>query len=137
MAINNIFDVASRSMSSQMTRLNTIATNLANAKSVASTKEEAFRPIRPVFEVDYASDFLESGLSTTDVKDIVSLDREPERIFRPNHPMADEQGFVWESTVNVDEEMVEMMETNRQYQNTLEVVSTLRTLISRTVSMGQ
>lgn len=137
MAINNIFDVASRSMSSQMTRLNTIATNLANAKSVASTKEEAFRPIRPVFEVDYASDFRESGLSTTDVKDIVSLDREPERIFRPDHPMADEQGFVWESTVNVDEEMVEMMETNRQYQNTLEVVSTLRTLISRTVSMGQ
>lgn len=137
MQIKNVYDVAARSMSSQMTRLNTIASNIANAQSVATTKEDAFRAIRPVFEIDYASDARESGLSTTSVKDIVSLDREPAKSYRPDHPLADKDGFVYEAAVNVDEEMVEMMEASRQYQNTLEVVSTLRTLASRTVKMGQ
>ena len=59
------------------------------------------------------------------------------RAYRPDHPMADEEGFVYESVVNTDEEMVEMLEASRQYQNVLETVSTLRTLMARTVKMGQ
>lgn len=136
-SINNVYDVAARSMSSQMTRLNTIASNIANAGSVSTTKEGAFRAIRPVFEIDYANDARESGLSTTSVSDIVSLDREPTKMFRPDHPLANDEGYVYQAAVNVDEEMVEMTEASRQYQNTLEVVSTLRTLMSRTVKMGQ
>ena len=82
-------------------------------------------------------DLGQQGLSTTHVTDVVQLDREPVRAYRPDHPMADEEGFVYESVVNPDEEMVEMVEASRQYQNVLETVSTLRTLMARTVMMGQ
>ena len=137
MSINNIFDVASRAMSVQMIRLNTTATNLANANSIASSAEEAFRPIRPVFRTVYESTASETGLSTVTVDGIVSLDRDPQRVHAPEHPQADEEGYIYQSAVNQEEEMVEMMDASRQYQNTLEVVSTIRTLMSRTMNMGQ
>ncbi len=134
--IDNVFDVGSRALSAQMVRMNTVASNLANAGTVSSTPEGAFRPLRPVFETVFADRTDAASLSTTEVADIVSLDRDPERAFMPDHPEADENGFVWKSPVNVEEEMVEMMEASRQYQNTLEAMSTLRALMSRTLSMG-
>ncbi|MGX0974940.1 flagellar basal-body rod protein FlgC [Roseovarius sp. MBR-51] len=137
MMIRNIFDVASSAMSAQMVRLNTVASNMANAQAVSTTKDEAYRPLRPVFETVYADQTGQHGLSTTRVSDVVQLDREPVRAYRPDHPMADSEGFVYESVVNIDEEMVEMVEASRQYQNILETVSTLRTLMARTVMMGQ
>jgi flagellar basal-body rod protein FlgC len=137
MTVNNIFDVASSAMSAQMTRLNTIASNMANADAVSATSDGAFRPMRPVFETVYSAQMGRDGLSTARVRDVVSLDREPVKSFRPDHPLADEEGYVYESTVNSDEEMVEMLEATRQYQNVLETVSTLRTLMARTVKMGQ
>lgn len=135
--INNIFDVSGRAMSAQMLRLNTVASNLANAGSVSGTKEEAYRAMRPVFSTQYADVARESGLSTVDATEIVSLDREPTQLLRPDHPLADENGFVYQAAVHTDEEMVEMLEASRQYQNNLEVVSTLRTLMARTVNMGR
>ena len=137
MTVKNIFDVASSAMSAQMTRLNTIASNMANADAVSATRDEAFRPMRPVFETIYSDQMGKDGLSTARVQDVISLDREPIKSFRPDHPLADEEGYVYESTVNSDEEMVEMLEASRQYQNILETVSTLRTLMARTVNMGQ
>lgn len=137
MTIRNIFDVASGAMSAQMTRLNTVASNLANAGSVSSTSEGAYRALRPVFQTVYADQLGQSGIATTRVQDVVKLDRDPVRAYRPDHPQADADGFVYESVVNPDEEMVEMMEASRQYQNVLETVSTLRTLMARTVNMGQ
>lgn len=137
MTVKNIFDVASSAMSAQMTRLNTIASNMANADAVSATSDGAFRPLRPVFETIYSDQMGRDGLSSARVRDVVSLDREPVKSFRPDHPLADEEGYVYESTVNSDEEMVEMLEASRQYQNVLETVSTLRTLMARTVKMGQ
>lgn len=137
MDLKNVFDVAASSMSAQMVRLNTISSNLANAQSVASSSEQAYRPMRPVFETIYADQMGKDGLSTTRIKDVVQLDREPVRTYRPDHPLADPEGFIYESQVNVEEEMVEMMEASRQYQNVLETVSTLRSLMARTVRMGQ
>lgn len=134
--VENVFDVGARAMSAQMVRLNTIASNLANAGTVAGSKEEAFRPLRPIFETEYADAMGNSSLATVNVSDVVSLNREPERVFRPDHPEADADGFVWGAPVNVEEEMVEMMEATRQYQNTLEALSTLRALMSRTLTMG-
>jgi flagellar basal-body rod protein FlgC len=136
MAITTVFDVASRSMSAQLTRLNTVASNIANAGAVASSKEETYLPIRPVFETEYASRIDKTGLSTVNVDQIVKLDREPVQLYRPDHPQADKDGYIYESPVNVDEEMVEMLEAGRQYQNTMEAISTLRTLMARTVNMG-
>jgi flagellar basal-body rod protein FlgC len=133
--IRNVFDLGSRALSAQMQRLNTTASNLANAGSVASTADGAFRPLRPVFVVDEAAPG--SGLSAPRAERIVALDREPARMFRPDHPKADAEGFVYEAPVNVEEEMIEMLEASRTYQNTLESLSTLRALMVRTLSMGQ
>ena len=135
--IQNIFDISGRAMSAQMTRLNTVASNLANARSFAGSKEEAYVSIKPLFETEYASHAQTSGLATVNVRGIVPSDLEPNRVHLPQHPKADAAGYVWGSAVNVEEEMVEMLEASRQYQNNLEVVSTLRSLMMRTVNMGR
>ncbi|OYU18428.1 MAG: flagellar basal body rod protein FlgC [Rhodobacteraceae bacterium PARR1] len=134
--IRNVFDVGARALSAQMVRMNTVASNLANADTVSATKDGAFRALRPIFETTYADAMGKSGLATSDVADVVMLDRTPEREFRPDHPAADKDGFVWKAAIDPDEEMVEMVEASRQYQNTLETMSTLRTLMARTVQMG-
>jgi flagellar basal-body rod protein FlgC len=71
------------------------------------------------------------------VAQIVQSDRKPERVYMPNHPLADDNGFVFAAAVNVEEEFVEMLETNRQYQNNVEVISTIRALMMRTINMGK
>ena len=72
-----------------------------------------------------------------DVKEIVTLDREPQRVYEPGHPLADEEGFVYMPPVDMNEELVDMLEASRQYQNNLEVLTTMRTLMLRTVDMGK
>lgn len=138
--IRNVFDVGARALSAQMVRMNTVASNLANVDTVSGTKEGAFRAMRPVFETTYADAMGamggNSGLATSDVAEVVMLDRTPERELRPDHPAADKDGFIWKAAINPDEEMVEMVDASRQYQNTLETMSTLRTLMARTVQMG-
>ena len=135
--IQNIFDISGRAMSAQMTRLNTVASNLANARSYAGSKEQAYVAIKPVFQTEYASHAQTSGIATVNVHGIVPSNLEPTRVHLPHHPKADELGYVWSSAVDVEEEMVEMLEASRQYQNNLEVVSTLRSLMMRTVNMGR
>lgn len=132
--LNSVFDLGARSLSAQMQRLNTTASNLANAGTVSGSAETAYRALRPVFVVDEAAPG--SGLSAPRAERIVALDREPARMFRPDHPQADAEGFVYEAAVQVEEEMVEMMEASRQYQNTLESLSTLRALMARTLAIG-
>jgi flagellar basal-body rod protein FlgC len=134
--IRNVFDVGARALSAQMVRMNTVASNLANAGTVAGSAEGAFRPLRPVFETAF-SDALGDGLATAEATEVVRLDRAPEREFRPDHPAADAEGFIYRAAVDPDEEMVEMIEASRQYQNTLETMTTLRSLMARTLQMGQ
>ena len=135
--INNIFDVAGRSMSAQMVRLNTIASNLANAGNISGDQNTAYRAMKPIFETTYAANVKQSGISTTEVAGITTTDRLPERMYMPNHPLADDEGFVYAAAVNVEEEFVEMLEAKRQYQNNVEVVSTIRALMMRTINMGK
>ena len=135
--INNIFDVAGRSMSAQMVRLNTIASNLANAGNISGDQNTAYRAMKPIFETTYAGNVKQSGISTTEVAGITTTDRLPERMYMPNHPLADDDGFVYAAAVNVEEEFVEMLEAKRQYQNNVEVVSTIRALMMRTINLGK
>jgi len=135
--IKNIFDIAARGMSAQMLRLNTVASNLANARSVASTEADAYRAIKPVFRTLYADDLEKTGVASVDVVDIVAVDRAPEKIFQPGHPKADQDGYIYVAAVDQEEEMVEMLEASRQYENNVEVVSTLRGLMMRTINMGK
>ena len=135
--VKNIFDVVGRSMGAQMVRLNTIASNIANMESKASSAEEAYKPIRPVFKTVFGENYDKMGVASVDAETIVALNREPEKIYEPGHPNADEKGFVYKAPVNSDEEMVEMLEASRQYQNNLEVLSTVRALMMRTMNMGK
>ena len=135
--INTIFDVASRSMSAQLVRLNTIASNLANAGNISGTEDEAYRAMKPIFKTTYAANVKDSGISTTEVAGITTSERRPERTYMPNHPLADDDGFVFAAAVNIEEEFVEMLEAKRQYANNVEVVTTLRALMMRTINMGK
>ena len=135
--VKNIFDVVGRSMGAQMVRLNTIASNIANMESKASSAEEAYKPIRPVFKTVFGDNYEKMGVASVDAETIVALNREPEKVYEPGHPNADAKGFVYKAPVNSDEEMVEMLEASRQYQNNLEVLSTVRALMVRTMNMGK
>lgn len=135
--IKNVFDISGRAMAAQLVRLNTIASNLANAGNLASTEDEAFRSLKPVFETKYADEVRKNGIATAQAVDIVESNRLPEKLFMPDHPSAGKDGFVYSAAVNIEEEYVEMMEASRQYQNNVEVITTLRTLMMRTISMGK
>ena len=135
--IKNVFDIAGRAMASQMVRLNTVASNLANAGTISGSKEEAYKSLKPVFETQFSKAIKSNGVSTVDVVGIEAVTRDPERVFMPNHPSADGNGYVYRAAVDENEEMIEMVEASRQYQNNIEVISTLRGLMMRTINMGK
>ena len=135
--IKNVFDISGRAMAAQLVRLNTIASNLANAGNLASTPDEAYRSLKPVFETKYADEVRKNGIATAQAVDIVESNRLPEKLYMPDHPSAGKDGFVYSAAVNIEEEYVEMMEASRQYQNNVEVITTLRTLMMRTISIGK
>ena len=137
MGIKNVYDVAARAMSAQIVRMNAIASNLANANNVSGSKEDVYKPLRPVFKTIYSDQLKQTGLSTVDAIRVESLDREPIKTYQPNHPAADEEGYIFKAAVDMDEEMVEMLETQRQYINNIEVLNTIRNLTMRTLNIGK
>lgn len=135
--LKNVYDIAGNSMASQLIRMNTIASNIANAGTMTGNPDEAYRSIKPVFESSYADQFKQNGIASVIVTDVVEMDMKPARIFMPFHPEADAEGYVYGAAVNIEEEYVEMMETSRQYQNNVEVITTMRALDMRTINMGK
>lgn len=135
--LKNVYDIAGQSMASQIIRLNTIASNIANAGTLSGDPGKAYRSIKPVFESTYADQFQENGIASVNVSEIVEMDMKPSRIFMPFHPEADGEGYVYGAAVNLEEEYVEMLETSRQYQNNVEVITTMRALDMRTINMGK
>ena len=129
----NVFDIAGRAMSAQLVRLNTTASNLANSGAVSATKEGAFRALKPVFETVTER----PGVSTVTVKRVVQADVEPTKRHAPGHPLADKDGFVWDAGVDSSAELIEMVETARQYQNNVQVLQTAKTLTLDTLRLGQ
>ena len=129
-----IFDVAGRAMSAQLVRMNTTASNLANAGAVAGSEADAYRSMKPVFKTSYDK---ASGLATVDVKEVVTAGPAPTKRHDPNHPMADANGDVFESAVDETREMVDMLETARTYKNNVEVLQTAKSLILDTLRLGK
>ena len=129
-----IFDVAGRAMSAQLVRMNTTASNLANAGGVAGSEAEAYRSMKPVFKTSYDK---ASGLATVDVKQVVTAGPAPTKRHDPNHPMANKDGYVFESAVDETREMVDMMETARNYKNNVEVLQTAKSPILDTLRLGR
>ena len=128
----SFFEVGHRAMSAQLVRMNTAASNLANAGSVAGSEADAYRPMRTVFEQELD---LASGLSSVRVGGVVREDVAPIRRHDPGHPLADENGDVWEAPIDESAEMVEMLEASRQYRNMVEALSTAKQLMLETMRM--
>ncbi|MEP0189696.1 MAG: flagellar basal body rod protein FlgC [Erythrobacter sp.] len=125
-----LFSMTENAMSAQLVRMNAATSNLANAGSVASSEDQAYRPIRAVFatELDRAS-----GISSIRTEGLVRSEVEPNKRYEPNNPMADEDGFIWEAPVDETAEMVEIMESSRQYQNMVQALQTAKQLMLETL----
>ncbi|WP_096367533.1 MULTISPECIES: flagellar basal body rod protein FlgC [Thiohalobacter] len=138
MSLFKVFDIAGSAMSAQNTRLNTTASNLANAETVSSTEEGAYRARQPVFAA------MMKGLYGTgpesvgvQVRGVVESDAPVQMRYAPDNPMANEDGYVYQSNVNMVDEMVNMISASRSYQNNVEVINTSKQLLLATLRMGE
>jgi flagellar basal-body rod protein FlgC len=130
----NVFDIAGRAMSAQLLRLNTTASNLANAGGIAGSEAEAYRTMKPVFRTSFDK---ATGMATVDVERIVTAGATPAKRHDPSHPLADADGNVFESAVDETRELVDMLETARHYQNNVEVMQAAKSLILDTLKLGK
>jgi flagellar basal-body rod protein FlgC len=138
MSLFKIFDIAGSAMSAQSARLSTTASNLANANTVASSAATAYRARQPVFQtVMSTSEGIDPSSAGVRVAGIVESTAEPAKVQEPGNPLADENGYIYMSNVNPVDELVNMISASRSYQNSVEVLSTSKELLLRTLSIGQ
>jgi flagellar basal-body rod protein FlgC len=130
----SLFQVSGRAMSAQLVRMNTTASNLANAGAITSDPSTAYRTMKPVFRTQYDN---ATGLASVNVEKIVTAGEEPTKLYDPSNPLADKDGNVWTAAVDESRELVDMMETARSYQNNVEVMQTAKSLILDTLKMGR
>jgi flagellar basal-body rod protein FlgC len=135
MSMFNIFGVAGSAVSAQAQRLNAVASNLANVDAVAGPDGQAYRAKQVIFQTTpVGPDAQSPGVRVASVQESEAPQR---REFNPQHPSADAQGYVTYSNVNPVEEMVNMISASRNYQNNVEVMNTAKTLLLKTLQMGQ
>ena len=134
MSMFKIFDVAGSAASAQSQRLNTVASNLANADSVAGPDGQSYKARQVLFQSVGTNDPLSSGVRVSGVREDETPGR---RVLSPGHPNADAQGYVTYSNVNPVDELVNMMSASRAYQNNIEVMNTAKTLLLKTLTLGQ
>jgi len=138
MSIDNIFGIGGTALHAQITRLNTTASNLANAGTTAATEKEAYRGKRTIFKALMDEEMTHAGapyVGGVKVDKIVDDQTPVRKVFSPGNPLADKDGFVFSSNVSEVTEMVEMMAAARSYQNNVEVVNTARELMMRTLDI--
>ncbi|MEI6897224.1 MAG: flagellar basal body rod protein FlgC [Psychromonas sp.] len=138
MSLLRVLDVSATGMSAQSLRLNTTASNLANANSVSSNREETYKARHPVFaaELQRAQGGLSSSVGVK-VLGIVESDAPLTREYAPNNPNSDEDGFVYHSNVNIMEEMANMISASRSYQTNVQIADAAKQMLSRTLQMGK
>jgi len=134
MSLFNIFNVAGSAMNAQSQRLNTVASNLANADSATSANGEAYRAKQVVFA---ASPVGENGATGVNVAAVIEDPSPMKMVYDPKNPLADDKGYVTMPNVNVVEEMVNMISASRSYQSNAEMMNTTKTLLLKTLSLGQ
>jgi flagellar basal-body rod protein FlgC len=133
MSLFNIFNVSGSAMSAQAQRLNTVASNLANADSATSASGQAYRAKQVVFEAVP----LESGGTAVKVQQVVEDASPLKQVYDPKHPMADANGYVSMPNVNVVDEMVNMLSASRSYQTNVETMNAAKTMLLKTLTLGQ
>jgi flagellar basal-body rod protein FlgC len=137
MGLYNVFNVAGSSMSAQSVRLNTVASNLANADTVSTTANEVYRSRQPVFAAVMQALGNEQSSVPVRTAGIVESQEPARQEYQPDHPLANKEGYIYRSNVNTIEEMTNMMAASRSYQNSVEVFNTSKQLLLKTLSMGR
>jgi len=138
MSMFKVFDVAGSALSAESVRLNVTASNLANANSASSSTNETYRARQPVFasmlKAQAGADDYSVGV---EVKGIVESQAPLQQQYNPDHPQANEEGYIFLPNVNVVEEMANMISASRSYQSNVEVINTAKQLMLRTITLGQ
>lgn len=147
MSLNQIFDISGSAMSAQSIRLNTTSSNIANAETASSSTGETYRARKPIFSaiqqgvmdnLEPGQSFLqEMGSRGVRVDGIVESDAELQMRYQPEHPMANEDGYVFYPNVNIVEEMADMMSASRNFQTNVEVMNTAKSMMQRIMTLGQ
>ncbi|EAQ31826.1 MULTISPECIES: flagellar basal body rod protein FlgC [Idiomarina] len=149
MSLFNIFNISGSAMSAQSVRLNTTASNLANANSVSSSIDETYRARSPIFAAALSdasgkyhgtelTNQTQAGQSAgVKVLGVVESDKPLQIEYAPNHPMADKNGYIYRSNVNTMEEMANMISASRSYQTNVQVADTAKTMTQRLLRLGQ
>ena len=138
MSLFRVFDVAGSAMSAQAVRLNTTASNLANANSVSSSAGETYKARYPVFQAQLdQANAAQNDAVGVNVAGIVESDAPSVNEFNPNHPLADENGFVYRPNVNVMEEMANMISASRSYQTNVQIADSAKQMLNKTLTLGQ
>ena len=138
MSLFDAMDIAGSSLSAQTMRLNSIASNMANANTVASSPEDTYRARTPLFkavlETQLASDRSQMGVQIDRMEEVGG---DPRAEFNPGHPLADEEGYIYRPNIDVATEMVNMMQASRSFQNSIEAINTAKQLAMRTLTLGK
>ncbi len=134
MSMFSIFNVSGSAISAQSQRLNVVASNLANADAVAGPDGQGYKARSVVFQTTPMGADSAAGVKVTSVEESNAPFK---RVHNPNHPSADAEGYVNHSNVNPVEEMVNMISASRSYQNNIEVMNTAKSLLLKTLQMGQ
>ena len=134
MSLFNIFNVAGSAMSAQSQRLNVVASNLANADSTTSSTGQPYRAKQVIFSAVPLGGAEASGVI---VEQVVEDAAPPKMVYDPKHALADEKGYVAMPNVNVVEEMVNMISASRSYQTNVETMNAAKTMLLKTLTIGQ
>ena len=137
MSVFKVFDIAGSGMSAQMLRLNTVASNLANAETIAGSEEEVYQARHPVFESVLQEESSTDEIALVKVNQIMQEETAAIPHFRPNHPLANNEGYVYSPNIDAVAEMADMISASRSYQNNVEVLATTKELLLRTLQLGQ
>jgi flagellar basal-body rod protein FlgC len=134
MSLFNVFGISGSALTAQSERLNVTASNLANAESVAGPDGKPYRGKQVVFTAQPQPDGPLPGVRVAQVIEDTSPGR---RVHDPKHPAADADGYVTMPNVSIVDEMVNMMSASRSYQSSVEVMNTAKTLLAKTLTLGQ
>ena len=137
MSLFQVFDISGSGMSAQTLRLNLTASNMANANSVASSPEEAYKSRQAVFSATLQNAISQGHSTGVETKGVVESQANHEMRYEPGHPLANEEGYIFSSNVDPIEEMANMMSASRSYQNNIEVLNTSKKLLLQTLKLGE
>ncbi|MBY6199141.1 flagellar basal body rod protein FlgC [Vibrio hangzhouensis] len=142
MSFTDIYSIAGSAMTAQTVRLNTVASNLANADAVSANPDDAYKALKPVFATVYSQTQLAAGQNVypnaeVRIVDVVQSDAKAEQRFEPNNPLANEEGYVYYPGVDVVAEMADMMSATRSFETNVEVLANVKSMQQGLLRLGE